>query len=363
MTFQLLAADDLDAEFLVSWGVLAARAAEPNPFFEPPFLLPALAHLDQENGGEVRLLVMRDGAELTFLLPVVRRRRFKGLPLDTLVGWRHPHCFLGTPLARADALVPATRALLGPTGPHALGVSLVVLSWAATEGPVVQALVAEQRRAVPLVLDAFERPILRRRPAADYEDGLGRETRRRLAQRARALTRDLGEVTVVDRSDEPTATERFLALEAAGWKGSEGTAIASDPAHAAFFREVAAGFAAMHRLELRSLETADGTCLAMSVRLGAGDAGFCFKIAFDEQLRKYAPGLQLEVATLAGFHASEQQWVDACTAPGNEFFEALFTDRRQIANVLVPVGGAWATRLVGRLPMLRRWRARMRGGA
>lgn len=362
MTFELLALDDLDAALIASWAVLAARAAEPNPFFEPEFLLPALANLDP--GGEVRLLVMRDGAHLTFLSPVVRQRRFKGLPLDTLVGWRHAHCFLGTPLVSADALETAARALLGPAGPRALGASLVALSWAATEGPVVQALVAAQGRVDPLVLDSFERPILRRRAVADCEGSLGRETGRRLAQRGRALARDIGEVKVVDRACDPTATGRFLMLEASGWKGKEGTAIASDPAHASFFCDVMARFAAMNRLELRSLETADGTSLAMSVRFVAGDGAFCFKIAFDEQLRKYAPGLQLEVATLAEFYAHEQQqWVDACTAPGNEFFEALFTDRRQIANVLVPVGGAWTTRLVGRLPALRRWRARVRGGA
>ena len=37
------------------WRDLAARAADPNPFFEPELLLPAVRHL--KGGGEVRLLV------------------------------------------------------------------------------------------------------------------------------------------------------------------------------------------------------------------------------------------------------------------------------------------------------------------
>ena len=355
-TVDLLALDAIDESRLAQWRDLVARAAEPNPFFEPELLIPALTHLDPN--GDVRLLTIRDDDRALAAFPVRVMPKWKHLPGTALVTWRHDYCFLGTPLVDRTALLPAVQALVEHVGSRSA--RLVVLDWVASDGPVLETFDAAQHARL-VMLETFERALLERRTDGDYLAALGKETRRRLGQRRRALERDVGELHMVDRAADAVAYNRFLELEAAGWKGVEGTALASNPAHAAFFREVVARFAEEGRLELRSLETADGTTLAMSVRLVAGDGVFCFKVAHDERYRKYAPGLQLELDTLPEFHARAGTcWADSCTAPGNEFFEGLFPSRRRLASVVLTRRSGAHAMMVRTFPTLRRLRWRLR---
>ena len=105
----------------------------------------------------------------------------------------------------------------------------------------------------------------------------------------RRLQERVGELTVRDRSGERDAYEEFLALERSGWKGTAGTAMASDPGHAEFFRELCSAFADAGRLQLLSLDGEQRT-VAMKCNLIAGEVTYCFKIAFDEQLSQLSPG-------------------------------------------------------------------------
>ena len=114
----------------------------------------------------------------------------------------------------------------------------------------------------------------------------------RMLERAGAL-----QLTRHRRGDTAAALESFLALEAAGWKGSNGTALAKLPADAAYFREVIGRFAAddMARVDLLSL---DGVPIAAGVLLDfAGQAHF-LKIAYDEALARLSPGRGLAIEML-----------------------------------------------------------------
>jgi len=94
--------------------------------------------------------------------------------------------------------------------------------------------------------------------------------------------------------DLATTVEAFLALEAAGWKGREGTAIASSPATASFYRGVAEAFAARGELRSSSI-TLDGQLVAFAFCLLHDHRLWQLKIAFDEGHRGLAPGLVLHV--------------------------------------------------------------------
>ena len=331
MNTRLLDLAELTNHELDAWRTLATSVAEPNPFFEIELLVPALTHLDPLRA--VKLVTMWEGPRLCALFPVRYEPRWRRLPATAMVTWLHDYCYLGTPLVAADSLEPFAQALHAHlrSGPAAFA----VLPWVNADGPVADAL--EHLRPLPSAFDGFERALLERRDDGDYRSALGRETTRRLAQRRRALERDLGTVRVVDHADDAGAQEDFLALEAGGWKGTEGTAMASDPAHAEFFRDMAGQFAKAGRLQLRSLRAGDETA-AMSMRLVAEPGTFCFKIAYDERYKKYAPGLQLELETLDSWSSAKAgvEWVDACTAPGNTFFEALFPQRRRLRTLVVP---------------------------
>src|SRR3712207_7988263 len=52
-----------------------------------------------------------------------------------------------------------------------------------------------------------------------------------------------------------------------------------------------------------ALPISNGHVAAARLNLRAGDELFCFKIAHDETLRKFSPGMQVELAMIEHFHA------------------------------------------------------------
>lgn len=357
MDVSVRAVDELSADDANAWGRLVGDAVEENPCFEPGFLIPALRHLDPEQ--RVRLLVVSEGPDMRLVLPVIRSRQWKRIPVSALVGWRHPYCVVGTPLVDRSRVEPTVDRFLHYVRDEASPARFCVLDWI-TGGPVLDA-VLRLSPVAPVVYEQFERPVLHRRDDGQYLGGTTRHLRKELRRRSRQLEAAVGPVRVVDRAADPAARDRFLAMEAAGWKGAAGTAMASDAEHAAFFRDMTARFAAADRLELACLETEDGTTLAMALRLRAGEGVFQLKITYDEEYRQFSPGRALDVELLSFFQDHlEEQWVDSCTDPENTFKAHLFQGRREIRTVLLPATGRVNTAITGVLPRARRVRDAIR---
>jgi CelD/BcsL family acetyltransferase involved in cellulose biosynthesis len=165
---------------------------------------------------------------------------------------------------------------------------------------------------------------------------LSGDRRRRLRRLARQLGATLGgEVQMVERAGDPAVVERFLALEALGWKGRGGSAMACRPGHADFVREVCRAYAEAGRLRLHTLE-AGGRIAAVICELRAGDGLFLFKIAHDPHIGRYSPGTQLVVASC---ESSDARWIDSGAAPGASWLNDLFPEQRMIASLLVSPEG------------------------
>jgi len=321
------------------WEDLAARAAEPNPFFEPGFARAAAAHLD---GPEPTLLAVEDGGRWLACLPVQATRVARLLPAWRT--WCHLYCFLGIPLLDTDAAVPAGRALLDHAITRAPGRQLV-LELLSRDGVVGQALdeAAADLGLVVTVGDFHERALVMRRAAGGYVDHVRSHHRREIARLGRRLEAQLGALVMSDQAASPDAVERFIALESSGWKGRALTSLGDSPAHAQLFREVCRSFAAQGRLELLEL-SAGGRAVAMKCNLNAADGGFCFKIAYDEQLGRFSPGVQLEWENVTHFHEQQRvKWQDSCADPDNEMINRLWPDRRAISTTLVARRGARGT--------------------
>jgi CelD/BcsL family acetyltransferase involved in cellulose biosynthesis len=327
----------LSAQDVGRWAELARSAATPNPFYEPDFVLPALSHLGET---ELELLVaVDDSGDWVGLMPVERRRRWGRLVGAALTGWEHPHCFLESPLLASDFECGAVEAMLQEARRD---VGLIAFDRFPVKGSAASALASacEALGVNPIVWKRFERAALERRPEDDYvRSTLGGKHFRELRRKGRKLESELGDLEVVDRAGDPQAVEDFLALEAAGWKGEQGTALAGGSG-ADFFREVCGAFAETGRLQMLEMRAGDQT-VAMQSALSAGKGLFCFKIAYDESLRRFSPGTQLMAETASEFHRrSELEWVDSCSKPNSEPIEHLWPDRRELSTVLVPGAGA-----------------------
>jgi CelD/BcsL family acetyltransferase involved in cellulose biosynthesis len=338
--------DELTELDLTAWRDLAANAVEPNPFFEADFVLAAWEHLGRNGVG---LLVAEDADGWAACLPVHRPARWRRLPIATLATWRHLYCFLGTPLVAADRTEDALATMIDG-GLRERRVNALTLDWLGDGGPVAASLERHfGERGIPTVrYERFERASLERRTEPTYLDDTLRGHRRRELQRMRrALARDVGDpVTTTDRPDDPEALEDFLRIEASGWKGERGTALASREDHARFFRAVCTAFAAADRLQLLELN-AGGRAVALQCNLLANGTVFHFKIGYDAQYARYSPGLQLEREAVDLFHGrTSLKSMDSCADPNNQMINRLWPDRRPITTIVVGRRGprGWATR-------------------
>jgi CelD/BcsL family acetyltransferase involved in cellulose biosynthesis len=336
----VLQLDELSDSDLGAWRELSEAAVEPNPFFDPDFVLPAAAELDP---GNVGLLVASRGTDWIGCMPVVSRRGWRRVPATGLVVWNHLYCFLCTPLLRADQADDGVSELVGEGLERGRFLGLDLL---ATDGPVIGALEAalDRQDLRPVVMRRFARATLARRPEQTYL-ALKPKHRRNFERLRRRMEDQLGgEMVLRDRTDDPAGWSEFLEVEASGWKGADGAATAFAPiGHGPLFTEICRRLAPRGMLQLISAE-ANGVTVAMLCNLISGDTAFTFKIASAADYLEYSPGIQIEIAYLDHFHSNERlSRVDSCAEPGNEMINRLWPDRRELGILAIPRKGLTGT--------------------
>lgn len=143
-----------------------------------------------------------------------------------------------------------------------------------------------------------------RSPYLPLGSGAGPQTTARFQANLRRRHRRLAELGTValrreDGGGDLEGTLReFLALEASGWKGRAGSALALDPRLAGFYRRWAQEAAARGALAIRSL-TLDGRAVATHLGLVHRGTYYLPKTAYDEALSAVSPGQLLHGEVLA----------------------------------------------------------------
>jgi len=361
-------------EHVPAWERLAVSALEPNVFYEPWMFLPALRAFGPGTDFRIALVFASDPScprvapLLCAVLPVQRQRCYKGLPLRTFRLWQHKHCFLGTPLLRPEYARESLTAFLDYVASDPRGASLLEFARVPAEG-LFQQLLADVCRKLgrPTFLsEQSTRGLLCR--AAGGEDyiqaALSGDGRRNLKRRQRRLA-DTGQLTfeaLEAGGDVGSWVEGFLRIEASGWKGQAGTALACNPAEANFFRVAASEAFRRGRLLLLALRL-DGKPLAYRCSFLAGEGSFAFKTAYDEAYAHHSPGVLLELENIFRLHALPRVlWMDSCTSPDNGLINRLWKDRRAIHTVTVATGRRLGDLVVRLLPVVRWLRRKLRVG-
>ena len=324
---------------------LARNALEPNPFHEPMLMIAAAEAFARREPVEFLLVhapdPARDGrARLVGFFPVERVSRHRGIPLSTIRLWKHPHSFLGTPLIDAGFAQQALGAFLDHV--VASGAPLLELRDVAADGAFRQRL-ADELRARDLAwteLDFAPRAVFRPAESHDrfLEAALSGRHRKDFRRRARKLNATFDRLAT---GEDPDAwLQEFLALEASGWKGREGTALGSTDAGRRFFLDAGRAAHAEGRLRMTALRQGPRAVAMKCIYLTPPPlkAGFAFKIAFDENFSRESPGVLLELEDLPHLHAEGFVWIDSCADAGHPMIDRLWSARRLIATYLVGVG-------------------------
>lgn len=351
------------SSFIPAWEELAEHALERNVFYEHWMLLPALqAYGAGEDIGVALVLTDSDGnrrraGSLAGLFPLRLIPRFRNLNISALSLWRYPHCYLCTPLVRADRAVECVSGLLQWLRRGA-GAKLLELPWIAGDGPF-RTLLLERCTGLGLAswtTESFTRGLWRH--ATDGAAGPGAAVsgalRRRLRRKEKRLTESgrLEHVAMRPGEDIRRWIEEFLRVEASGWKGAGGTALACSDSSQRYFTQIATAAFRRGRLLMLGLDY-DGEPIARRCAFLAGDGSFAFKTAYDERFAHYSPGTILEIDSLQQLQGLGQvRWMDSCATPDNALINRISNDRRAIHSLAI-AGGPLGEVVLSGLRLLR----------
>ena len=358
-------------QYLEEWDDLAASALEPNPFYESWMLLPALESFSRGRSPRIVLIFAPNPSRklgppvLCGLFPLEVRPRYKGLPIRHYALWNHKYLSLCTPLVRAGYARECLAAFFDWLAANPDGCSLIEMESISGEGLFHQALADSLNQAAKLsfVSDCFTRALFRPRSSAEsyLSEALRGIHRKDLRRKEKRLSETgLVEYHSLDSlGDIDSWTRDFLEVEAGGWKGKEGSALASNEASRQFFLRVAREAFNRGRLMMLALRF-NGRPIALKFNLLAGAGAFSLKIGYDESYARFSPGLLLEVENIRRLHTRpEIEWMDSCAVSEHFMINRLWLDRRTIQTVLVPTGKGAGDLWVSLMPLVR-WLNRRR---
>jgi hypothetical protein len=358
--------------YLDQWEDLAASALEPNPFYESWMLLPALESFSSGRSPRVVLVFAPNPLRklappiLCGLFPLEVRSRYRGLPIKHYALWSHKYLSLCTPLIRAQTAPDCLAAFFSWLELNPDGCSLIEMSSVAGEGSFFQTLVdsLNHRASLSFVSDCHTRAVFRPRADADsYLSSALRGTHRKDLRRKEKRLSEAGFVEYDQLRSEGDIDEwasEFLEIEASGWKGQEGSAIAASEESRSFFLRIAREAFSRGRLMMLALRF-NGRPIAIKFNLLGLPGAFSLKIGYDEDYARYSPGLLLEVENVRRLHARPDiEWMDSCAVARHFMINRLWLDRRTIQTILVPTGKGAGDLWVSLMPLVRWLNRRLR---
>jgi CelD/BcsL family acetyltransferase involved in cellulose biosynthesis len=285
--------------------------------------------------------------DLVGFWPVANARAVPGLTL--LTAPRVPlYEIAGYPLVAQGKEAAVLAALVGA----ALQVRhVLMLRCMLAEGPLWDAL-QQMNTAGSLrltVITHWQRALLDRSAAPGAEaylaTALSGSTRKRLRAKARALESEVGALQF-NVHDTLHGVEQgfrdYLKLEADGWKGRAGTALAQRPADEAFVRGTLLAMAGANSAMVAELRCVDRV-IATGLLLRAGGEVFFWKTTYDETLSKHSPGVLLDMMLTQWLYA--QPWFTRLDTASDDSIDPstlIWTERRAMAHILIePPRGKW----------------------
>jgi CelD/BcsL family acetyltransferase involved in cellulose biosynthesis len=345
----LLCVSQIDDAFRAEWRDLDQKVEAPNPYFCSWFLEPAMKYLAPRDA--VRLCVLRRASDdlLIGLIPLIVGNTYAKIPLKHFKVWMHDHCYNGAPLIRRGFGKDVYGALIDWIDTHPDGARFLRFIEHPLTAPVERALNAAcVLRSRPLLFQhRRERAVMTGGQDADdvFARAFNAKKRKELRRQARRMEGE-GEMQaqhLVDANEIVQAVNAFVALEMSGWKGRREDAfpIGRSDQERAFFKEAMNAGARAGAIFCDQLYM-NGAPAAMLFTLRCGNAQAAFKIAHDEKLNAYSPGVLLLIeATKRMLQDPNMRHFDSCARSGHPVADRLWRERMTVAQFNIPAAGVF----------------------
>ena len=313
--------------FADRWGKLCTEV-HCAPFHRPEFIASYIRAF--EPGSEIVLLTVSAGDRLVAVLPLVRKRCwYGGVPLVKLIGAANVHSSRFDIVRSADAEGEASIEAIWFLLKRTPGWQMLELPCFPESGACASLMAqANEDGYRTFASIAQESPILRMQSDNNgrltWLGGASRHFRHELRRFAHVLEAETGAKPRITRWDYPdsVAMQRFFDLEAAGWKGREGSAIKCASETRTFYEQIARegsehGYFCLHLLDV------NGVLAAGAFSVMSRDCFFPMKIAFNENLRRGGPGHLLLNSILE--ECAENGIAELCFGGGRDHYKRLWT--------------------------------------
>ena len=335
-------------KLLPKWLKLTAHTLESAGYNAPELVLPVLKHTHSAS-----VLTVQQGGDLHLAVPF----QF-GISYNS--SWKSPLTAAGTPHVVEDFKEAAISEFIAAQTKPFLFQAIPI------EGPFSELLKMQSQRYA--ILESWSRACLR--PVGTYENWLLSnfdQKRRKEFKRLRSRLSELGELrteTLEKSTNADSFISDFLNLEASGWKGKQGTAIAADKDLTAGLREALQNLHAAGKLRFWSLQLT-GKSIASLFAIVEGDQAWMGKIAYDESYAKFSPGALIILDCTQSFFAEPTiKQIDSSAIPNHPLIDRIWRDRLAMASVFVgPLTlSKWIFNLTVALADLKlKWHNRLRG--
>ena len=329
------------------WDELSKNAIEKNVFYDSWMLIPALRHFASKNVFVV--FVYGTNGKLIGLFPFKRNFFYRRVPLPHLALWRYPHAFLCAPLMHREFSFECFYNLLVWLKRHSSqGLWLDLQD--VYSGAAVHSILGDTLKGEVATLSFYKRGILRCvKSSKEYFASPDFLKTAKKSKRCLNLLSNKGSLEFVNLGKEQEKIgewiKSYLALEASGWKGRQGTALSCDARDQGFFSEaMQAGYSKQalisNRLEL------NGEVIAMQWLLVAGQQGFGFKTAYNEKYAAFSPGIALAYKnTEFLLDQSKLLTVDSCSAAG-QTHASFWKESRKVARIIVNFNKSFVSKII-----------------
>lgn len=323
---------------------LARACVWPNIFYEEWFIQAALLLDDTEIE---HLLVWSGGGETKKLIgymPLEPRKKVGVFRPRTVENWKHKYCFLAQPLILSGYENVFWSSFLSKIDESPqLGTTMRLKSMCGF-GASFDALLTELNAGGYWfnIYRTAKRPVLYHHGEAEtyFKNNISNKRRKEYLRRDRRIS-ELEDTAYEHLSSSQELNgwiEQFLKLESKGWKGEAGTALANNDVDANFFRSITKRAFNDNRLYMIRLRHKSDP-VAMLITYTAPPRGaFGFKVAYDEDFKKYAPGVLLELEFIRRALDDQEtgvQWTDSCTSEDAQMIQELWKDTIDLVSIKI----------------------------
>ncbi len=135
--------------------------------------------------------------------------------------------------------------------------------------------------------------------------------------------------------------EDYIALEARGWKGQAGTALANEPDGLGYFRAIVAQFVASDRIAVDQIRL-DGKPIAIGLTVEADGHHMLWKTTFDEDFSRFGPGMLLNMVVTRRLFATGRASLDSGMTEFSSPDLMPWSGRRDMARATLDLGAGMA---------------------